>query len=253
MTAREGAPSGAAPRIERDGLPSWLLPVRAAAEQVLPEQLSRFLPPAEGGRASAVLMLFGEGPDGPDLLLIERARSLRSHAGQPSFPGGALDPEDGDPDGPGPVAAALREAWEETGLDPAGVQVFATLPALYIPVSRFVVTPVLGWWRQETPVRPVDLGETGAVFRVPLAELTDPANRARLRHPSGHLGPAFAVGGRLVWGFTAGVIDRVLHYSGLELPWDTTRIVDLSDEALALVQGDRDRSRALLGGDARTT
>ncbi|MFF0411610.1 NUDIX hydrolase [Kitasatospora sp. NPDC004745] len=236
--------------IERDGLPAWLEPVREAAERVLPEQLSRFLPPAEGGRAAAVLMLFGEGPDGPDLLLIERARSLRSHAGQPSFPGGALDPEDGDPQGPGPVAAALREAWEETGLDPAGVQVFAALPALYIPVSRFVVTPVLGWWRVESPVRPVDRGETGAVFRVPVAELADPANRVRLRHPSGHVGPAFAVAGRLVWGFTAGVIDRVLHHSGLERPWDPSRVVDLSDEALALVQGDLDHSSALPGGDA---
>jgi 8-oxo-dGTP pyrophosphatase MutT (NUDIX family) len=239
--------------IERDGLPAWLQPVRDAAERVLPEQLSRFLPPHEGGRAAAVLMLFGEGPDGPDVLLIERARSLRSHAGQPSFPGGALDPEDGDPDGPGPIAAALREAWEETGLDPAGVQVFAELPRLYIPVSRFVVTPVLGWWREESPVRPVDQGETGAVFRVSIADLADPANRVRLRHPSGHIGPAFAVAGRLVWGFTAGVIDRVLHHSGLELTWDPSRIVDLSDEALALVQGDLEHSRALPGGDAGTS
>lgn len=223
-----------APVVERDGLPQWLLPVRAAAEVAKPEQLSRFLPPAEGGRPSAVLMLFGEGPQGPDLLLIERARNLRSHAGQPSFPGGALDPEDGDPHGSGPVAAALREAEEETGLDPSGVQVFATLPALYIPVSDFVVTPVLGWWRQETPVAPVDLAETGAVFRVPIADLTDPANRARIRHPSGFTGPAFQVAGRLVWGFTAGVIDRVLHFSGLERPWDTDRVLNLSDEALGL-------------------
>ncbi|MEU9127866.1 CoA pyrophosphatase [Kitasatospora sp. NPDC048540] len=220
--------------IDPDGLPDWLVPVRAAAERVLPEQLSRFLPPPEGGRPSAVLMLFGEGPLGPDLLLIERARSLRSHAGQPSFPGGALDPEDGDPDGPGPVRAALREAAEETGLDPSGVQVFATLPSLFIPVSNFVVTPVLGWWRRESPVAPVDLAETGAVFRVPLAELTDPANRARLRHPSGFTGPVFDVAGRLVWGFTAGVIDRVLHYSGLALPWDTSRTIALSDDALGL-------------------
>ncbi|WP_280696628.1 CoA pyrophosphatase [Kitasatospora sp. GP82] len=225
-------------------MPEWLLPVRAAAERLRPEQISRFLPPPEGGRRSAVLMLFGEGPSGPDLLLIERARSLRSHAGQPSFPGGALDPEDGDPDGVGPVAAALREAEEETGLDPSGVQVFATLPALYIPVSAFVVTPVLGWWRRETPVGPVDPAETGAVFRVPIAELADPANRARLAHPSGHLGPAFEVAGRLVWGFTAGVIDRVLHYSGLERPWDTTRTLTLSEEAagLALRSAARPRS-----------
>ncbi|GAA2246583.1 MULTISPECIES: NUDIX hydrolase [Kitasatospora] len=220
--------------VERDGLPEWLLPVREAAETVRPEELSRFLPPAEGGRRSAVLMLFGDGPSGPDLLLIERARSLRSHAGQPSFPGGALDPVDGDPDGAGPVAAALREAQEETGLDPSGVQVFAILPALYIPVSGFVVTPVLGWWRRETPVAPVDPAETGAVFRVPIADLADPANRVRLRHPSGHLGPAFQVAGRLVWGFTAGVIDRVLHYGGLERPWDTTRTLTLSDEAAGL-------------------
>jgi len=236
--------TGGAAVVERDGLPEWLLPVRAAAETVLPEQLSRFLPPAEGGRRSAVLMLFGEGPAGPDLLLIERARSLRSHAGQPSFPGGALDPEDGDPEGAGPVAAALREAEEETGLDPSGVQVFATLPSLYIPVSEFVVTPVLGWWRRETPVAPVDLAETGAVFRVPLAELTDPANRARLKHPSGFVGPAFEVAGRLVWGFTAGVIDRVLHYSGLERPWDTTRTLSLSDEALGLSYRGAPRAKA---------
>ncbi|GAA5003867.1 CoA pyrophosphatase [Kitasatospora paranensis] len=235
-------------RVQRDGLPAWLLPVRAAAETVRPEQLSRFLPPPTGGRPSAVLMLFGDGPAGPDLLLIERARSLRSHAGQPSFPGGALDPEDGDPAGPGPIAAALREAEEETGLDPAGVQVFATLPALYIPVSGFVVTPVLGWWRRETPVAPVDPAETGAVFRVPIADLTDPANRARLRHPSGFTGPAFEVADRLVWGFTAGVIDRVLHHSGLERPWDTERTLALSDEALDLSYRDRDRLRDGLTG-----
>ncbi|MEU1286472.1 CoA pyrophosphatase [Kitasatospora sp. NPDC005856] len=241
---------GVARGVEADGLPTWLEPVREAAERVLPEQLSRFLPPPEGGRPAAVLMLFGEGPEGPDLLLIERARSLRSHAGQPSFPGGVLDPEDGDPNGPGPIAAALREAWEETGLDPAGVQVFAELPRLYIPVSGFVVTPVLGWWREESPVRPVDTAETGAVFRVTIAELADPENRVRLRHPSGHIGPAFTVAGRLVWGFTAGVIDRVMHHSGLELPWDPSRIVDLSDDALALVQGDLEHSRVLSSGDA---
>ncbi len=223
--------SGASAAIVRDGLPGWLLPVRAAAETVRPEQLSRFLPPAQGGRHSAVLLLFGEGSAGPDLLLIERSHELRSHPGQVSFPGGALDAVDGDPQGAGPVAAALREAAEETGLDPAGVQVFAALPALYIPVSDFVVTPVLGWWREETPVAPVDPGETGAVFRVPLAELADPARRGRYRHSSGFSGPAFEVADRVVWGFTAGVIDRVLHHSGLEVPWDSSRTVALADRA----------------------
>ncbi|MDH6138284.1 8-oxo-dGTP pyrophosphatase MutT (NUDIX family) [Kitasatospora sp. GP30] len=218
--------SGAPVAIVRDGLPDWLLPVRRAAETVRPEQLSRFLPPAEGGRHSAVLLLFGDGPGGPDLLLTQRSTALRSHPGQVSFPGGSLDPVDGDPAGPGPVAAALREAAEETGLDPAGVQVFATLPALYIPVSDFVVTPVLGWWREESPVTAVDPAETGEVFRVPLAALADPAHRGRYRHPSGFTSPAFQTNGHLVWGFTAGVIDRLLHHSGLEQPWDSSRLIE---------------------------
>lgn len=164
---------------------------------------------------------------GPELLLMERAGTLRSHAGQPSFPGGALDPEDGDPAGDGPLRAALREAEEETGLDPRGVQLFGVLPRLYIPVSEFVVTPVLGWWRRPSPVAPVDPAETARVFTVPVAELTDPANRAVAVHPSGHRGPAFLVGGALVWGFTAGVIDRILHFAGWERPWDRERHVPL--------------------------
>ncbi len=165
------------------------------------------------------------------LLLTERAGSLRSHAGQPSFPGGALDPEDGDPDGEGPLRAALREAQEETGLDPSGVQVFGVLPRLYIPVSRFVVTPVLGWWREPSPVMPVDPRETARVFAVPVADLTNPANRATTMHPSGHRGPSFHVADTLVWGFTASVIDRILHYSGWELPWDREKRVPLDGRA----------------------
>ncbi|NUS77743.1 MAG: CoA pyrophosphatase [Streptomyces sp.] len=214
--------------LSKDGLPSWLDPVVHAVETVEPLQLSRFLPPANGaGRQSAVLILFGEGERGPELLLMERASSLRSHAGQPSFPGGALDPEDGDPLAEGPLRAALREAEEETGLDPSGVQLFGVLPKLYIPVSGFVVTSVLGWWREPTPVGVVDPNETARVFTVPVADLTDPDNRATTVHPSGHRGPAFLVESALVWGFTAGIIDRLLHYSGWERPWDRDKQVPL--------------------------
>ncbi|WP_328450036.1 CoA pyrophosphatase [Streptomyces sp. NBC_00386] len=216
------------PVLSKDGLPGWLDPVAQVAETVEPLQLSRFLPPANGaGRQSAVLILFGEGPRGPELLLMERAGTLRSHAGQPSFPGGALDPEDGDPRTDGPLNAALREAEEETGLDPSGVQLFGVLPKLYIPVSRFVVAPVLGWWRRPTPVGVVDPGETARVFTVPVVDLTDPANRATTVHPSGHRGPAFLVESTLVWGFTAGVIDKILHFAGWERPWDREKQVPL--------------------------
>lgn len=228
-TRQTGSASGReAIEVSDEGLPSWLLPVARAAREVEPHQLSRFLPPADGGgRQSAVLVLFGEGDSGPELLLIERASSLRSHAGQPSFPGGALDPEDGDPSEGGPLRAALREAEEETGLDPAGVRIFGVLPSLYIPVSGFVVTPVLGWWRVPTPVAPVDPAETARVFTVPVAELTDPENRVMATDPVRHTGPAFLVGSALVWGFTAGVIDRILYYAGWERPWDRERTVPL--------------------------
>ncbi|MFG2637510.1 NUDIX hydrolase [Streptomyces sp. NPDC048362] len=219
---------GGAVTLSTEGLPDWLDPVVRAAETVKPFQLSRFLPPENGsGRKSAVLILFGEGERGPELLLMERAGSLRSHAGQPSFPGGALDPEDGNPQGDGRLRAALREAQEETGLDPSGVQLFGVLPALYIPVSGFVVTPVLGWWREPSPVGVVDPNETARVFTVPVADLTDPANRATAVHPRGHRGPAFLVESALVWGFTAGVIDRLLHYAGWERPWDREQQVPL--------------------------
>ncbi|MGW1077872.1 NUDIX hydrolase [Streptomyces sp. NPDC002537] len=217
--------------VTAEGLPEWLEPVARASETIEPQQLSRFLPPDTGGRQSAVLVLFGDGPKGPELLLLERAGTLRSHAGQPSFPGGALDPEDGDPADGAPVRAALREAQEETGLDPSGVQVFGVLPRLYIPVSDFVVTPVLGWWRVPSPVQPVDKGETARVFTVPVADLADPENRAMAKHPSGHIGPAFRVEDALVWGFTAGVIDRILHYAGWERPWDRARQVPLDQRA----------------------
>jgi 8-oxo-dGTP pyrophosphatase MutT (NUDIX family) len=159
----------------------------------------------------------------PTVILTARPETMRKHPGQISFPGGRIDPGDD-----GPVAAALREAEEETGLDPSGVQVFGVLPRLYIPVSGFVVTPVLGWWRRPTPVGVVDPAETARVFRVPVADLTDPANRATLTHPSGFLGPAFLVEGALVWGFTAGLIDKIVHYAGWERPWDRDRKVPLA-------------------------
>jgi 8-oxo-dGTP pyrophosphatase MutT (NUDIX family) len=211
----------------RAALPPWLRPLATASAHVTPEQLSRWMPPESGGRESAVLILFGDGPAGPDLLLIQRAADMRSHPGQPAFPGGAVDPGDD-----GPVAAALREAQEETGLDPDGVDVFALLPALWLPPSGFVVTPVLGWWRSDSPVYAAEPAEVAAVHRVPLAELVDAANRVRVQHPSGYVGPAFLVRGMVVWGFTGGLLDRVLALGGFERPWNAGRVVPLPSPAV---------------------
>jgi 8-oxo-dGTP pyrophosphatase MutT (NUDIX family) len=212
-----------------DEVPAWLTPLVEAARAVRPEQFSRFLPPKEGGRASAVLILFGgTGWEQADVLLIERAHDMRSHAGQVAFPGGAVDDEDVDA-----VAAALREATEETGLDPLGVDVLGTLPALFLPVTDYVVTPVLAWWRSTSPVSVVDPREVASVHRVPIAELVDPGHRFRVRHPSGYVGPAFEVAGLLVWGFTAGLVDQLLRLGGWEQPWDPSVVRDLPADDLA--------------------
>jgi 8-oxo-dGTP pyrophosphatase MutT (NUDIX family) len=176
-------------------------------------------PPASGGRPSAILVLFGDGPSGPDLLYIQRSEGLRRHPGQPAFPGGKIEDTDADP-----VAAALREAEEETGLEPAGVDVLATAPEFYIPRSGFRVVPVLAWWRAPCAVGPVDYGEVAAVERIAVADLVDPANRAMIRYPTGHGGPAFHVGPMLIWGFTAMLTDRLLRLGGWERPWDVSEV-----------------------------
>lgn len=199
--------------------PGWLRPLVDAAAGVSWTDVHRSAP-LPGSRAAAVLVLFGDEPlHGHDVLLIERSAHLRDHAGQPAFPGGKLEPEDD-----GPVQAALREAAEETGLDPSGVDVLATLPPLTIPRTGFAVTPVLGWWREPSQVGPADLAEVAAVVRVPVSELADPANRVQVASPSGYTGPAFAVRDMLVWGFTAALLDRLLALGGWEQPWDRSRL-----------------------------
>jgi 8-oxo-dGTP pyrophosphatase MutT (NUDIX family) len=204
--------------------PGWLAPLVAVAADIDVHDLTRFAPPDEPQRRSAVLVLFGEADHGPDVLIIERAHDMRSHAGQPAFPGGAVDDTDD-----GPVAAALREATEETGLHPAGVDVLAVLPDLWVPPSGFIVTPVLGWWREPTPVSARDPAEVASVHRVPIADLTDPANRFLVRHPSGYVGPAFGVCDLVVWGFTGGLLDRLIYLGGWERPWDRTRVEPLPE------------------------
>ena len=205
---------------EDQPIPDWLRKLADAAGQMEVNPLIQ--PPASGGRASAVLVLFGGEPDDPDLLFIQRSADLRLHAGQPAFPGGAIDAVDG-----GPVAAALREAAEEVGVDPDGVDVVGTLPELFIPRTGFRVVPVLAWWRQPCAVAPVDLAEVAAVERVSVSELADPATRVMVKGPGGFLSPAFRVKGMLIWGFTAVLVDRLLALAGWDRPWDTAKVIDL--------------------------
>lgn len=216
MTADSQRPS---PADLADGTPAWLARLTATAAQM---EVPAELRPDGRGRAAAVLILFGAGPAGPDLLFIERSAGLRKHPGQPAFPGGAIDQSDG-----GPVQAALREAAEETGVDPAGVLVLAVMPEFYIWRSDFRVTPIIGWWHTPVPVAPGDPAEIAAVVRVPVAELASPANRIMIRYPNGQGGPAFRAAGLVIWGFTAMLLDRVLALGGWEQPWDSGQLTSL--------------------------
>ena len=217
--------------------PDWVAPL-AVALSGHQEPWVDVLRPARGARRSAVLALFGEGHAGPEVLLLERAHTLRSHPGQIAFPGGAVDPEDVDL-----VDTALREAHEECGVLRDDVEVLGMLPAAHVVVSGFDVTTVVAWWRVPRADVPTDPGEVAAVLRVPVADLVNPANRATARHPTGFRGPAFLVADHLVWGLTAHLLAAVLDLAGWTTPWDEGREVGIPDRYL------RDRRTSTLARD----
>lgn len=194
-------------------------------------------PGGSGLRRAAVLILFGvldrvpaneyrsaAVPAGLDVLLTRRADTMRHHPGQIAFPGGGEEPGDADA-----AATALREANEETGLEPSGVEILGELPPLHIPVSGNLVTPVIGWWRLPSPVA-ADRSESVEVMRVPVAELLDPAARGTsvlqrggvsYRGAAFELGPRF--GGHVVWGFTGMLLASLFEGVGWAEPWDEDR------------------------------
>ena len=129
-----------------------------------------------GRRQAAVLVPLIAGPP-PGVLLTRRAEGLRQHAGQVAFPGGRIDHTDA-----GPEAAALREAAEEIGLQPAEVSVIGRLPCL-VTGTGYHVTPVVGVVRPGAPMSAAP-AEVASIFVLPLAVLRDPA--APMRHRALH-------------------------------------------------------------------
>ncbi len=193
-------------------------------------------------RDAAVLVLFSGPPDSPsgglppdaDLLVTVRASTLRHHAGQAAFPGGAADPGDA-----GPVGTALREAEEETGIDTTRLQPLLVLDRMFIPPSGFHVVPVLAYSPDPGAVGVVDARETAVVARVPVRAFVNPENRLtvyREQNTRRFAGPAFLLNEMLVWGFTAQVISAILEVAGWAEPWDGDVVLEL-DAAMALVSG----------------
>lgn len=167
------------------------------------------LPAGRKLRPAAVLVAICEGPAGPEVLLTKRASGLKHHPGQIAFPGGKID--DGDSSA---EAAALREAQEEVGLNPALVRVLGRLPA-HETVTGYTVIPILAHIGGPFVTR-AEAGEVEEVFRVPLAHLADRSRyRIERRQWRGQWRRYYAVpwGPYYIWGATArmlrGLADRL--------------------------------------------
>lgn len=177
---------------------------RPVARMELPLHLDRFITPEAISRLrpAAVLVPIMDLPGGTSILLTRRAETLRHHKGQISFPGGGRDRDDADL-----AAAALREAQEEVGLDPATVTVIGYLDD-YPVLTGFRITPVVGMVRQSfTPV--IDPNEVAETFELPLEVLlADDAFERKTMLRGGVTLPFMELNhaGYRIWGATAGIL-----------------------------------------------
>lgn len=151
-----------------------------------------------------------------DVFLVQRSPLLRHHPGQIALPGGSIDPGDD-----GPVAAALRETEEETGIGPDQVEVLGALPPVLVPVSSFVVTPVLAWAPTVRAGQATDTSEVLHTLRAPVDDLLDPEARATV-WIGGHGSSGFRVPTGWVWGFTGNLLDHLFTELGWARDWDSS-------------------------------
>lgn len=164
---------------------------------------------ADYRRLAAALLLIYPG-DGASIVLTIRSGALSHHSGQVSLPGGAVS------EGESVADAALREAGEEIGIDPAAVRVLGVLTPLDIPISGFLLHPVVGVMDHRPTFLPAD-GEVERILEVPVDHLLDPARAGfdqRLRDGVHYDVPFFGIDGEVVWGATAMVLSEFLWLLG---------------------------------------
>ncbi len=184
------------------------LPVQMGMSPAPRPGTERILDPHLDCRRAGVLVLLypGDAQAPLHLVLTRRTHAVESHRGQISFPGGSMDP------GEDAIAAALREAQEELGVDPAGLTVLGRLSPLYIPPSDFCIYPVVAY-AGERPVFVPSPHEVAEVLEVPLAHLLSPATRCEevwdIRGTPVRV-PYYAFGEHKVWGATAMVLCEFL-------------------------------------------
>ncbi len=177
-----------------------LEPVEGAA--LLDDALEGQLPHA---RKAAVLLTFFEQDGEPFLAFIRRASTLRSHGGEIAFPGGGIDPTDSSP-----VMAALREAQEEIGLDPARVEVLGVLSPVFTVVSNYLIFPVVAFLPQGLGEVQLQVSEVTELILAPLRSLADPTivhTETWIRGETARLVYFYDYGPYQIWGATG----RILH------------------------------------------
>ena len=156
----------------------------------------------EGFREASVLILLHPAQGGLSFPAIERPGSLRHHAGQIAFPGGALEP------GESPLDAALRETEEEIGVRLPESSVLGALSEISALPSGYHVHPFIAF-AEEMPVYSLQREEVNDLFEIPLAALTDPVSISTFpmrRDDKDWLVPCYDFGGRIVWGLTAMIL-----------------------------------------------
>ena len=191
-----------------DHEPDWLDTIKTRVAQ----SSVRHLDPSSSDalRPAAVLVLLTDNDNGPDILLTARAATLANYPGLLVFPGGSAETGDD-----GPAATALREAAEETGINPTRVHIIGSLPPLALPSTRFLVTPVVGWCTRGQLPDTLCPEEVTVAIRVPLHEFADLSGRVQRSPEAGTSAVRFIVDGTAVGPMTSIVIDALLDNGGM--------------------------------------